>query len=77
MYITPRKRTKIVTLCEHSSMTQRDIGKMCFVSLGVVHKILKQKRDTGTIEVNRKSGRKRKTIKQASSFFNERKEIKP
>lgn len=63
MDITARKREKIITLSEHTSMTQRDIAKNCLVSLGAVNKLLKQKRETGSVEVKRKGkcGRKRKT----------------
>lgn len=71
MDISPKKRTKIVTLSEHTSMTQRDIAKECCVSLGAVNKILKKKRETGTIEVNRKGkcGRKRKTTARDEVFL--------
>lgn len=52
-------------------MTQRDIAKECGVSLGAVNKILKLKRDTGTIDVNRKGkcGRKRKTTARDEAFL--------
>ncbi len=42
MDISPKKRTKIVTLSENTSLTQRDIAKECNVSFGAVNKILKQ-----------------------------------
>lgn len=79
MDITPRKRTKIVTLSEHTSMTQRDIAKRCNVSVGAVNKILKQKRDTGTIEVNRKGrcGRKRKTTARDEAFLIRESKLNP
>lgn len=58
-------------LSEHSSMTQRDIVKECGVSLRAVNKILKQKMDTGTIDMTkkRKCGRKRKTTRRDKAFF--------
>lgn len=71
MDISPNNRTKIVTLREHTSMTQRAIATECGVSLGAVNRILKQKRDIGTIEVNRKGkcGRKRKTTRRDEAFL--------
>ena len=62
MDITPRKRAKIVTLREHTTISQRKIAKTVGVSLGSVSSILKQKRETGNVEVQRKGkcGRKRK-----------------
>lgn len=75
MDITPP--TKIVN--EHASMTQRDIAKECGVSLGDVNKILKQKRDTGTIEVNRKGkyGRKIKTTARDGAFLVRESKLNP
>ena len=66
MDITPRKRAKIVTLREHTAMSQRKIAETLGVSLGSVSSIVKQKRETGYVEVQRKGrcGRKRKTTKR-------------
>ena len=66
MDITPRKRAKIVTLREHTTISQRKIAETVGVSLGSVSSILKQKRETGNVEVQRKGrcGRKRKTTKR-------------
>ena len=66
MDITPRKRAKIVTLRDHTTMSQRKIVESVGVSLGSVSSILKQKRETGNVEVQRKErcGRKRKTTKR-------------
>lgn len=70
MDISLKKRTKIVTLSEYKPMTQRHIAKEFSVSLGAINNILKQKKDTGTIEANRKGkcGRKRKTIRRHAAF---------
>ena len=35
MDLTPKKRSKIVILNEHTNMTQRDIARVCEVSLGL------------------------------------------
>ena len=51
MDITPRKRAKIVTLRDHTTMSQRKIAESVGVSLGSVSSILKQKRETGKVEV--------------------------
>ena len=66
MDITPGKRAKIVTLRDHTTMFQRKIVEKVGVSLGSVSSILKQKRGTENVEVQRKErcGRKRKTIKR-------------
>ena len=52
-------------------MTQRDIAKECCVSLGAVNKIIKQKKETGSVEVKRKGkcGRKRKTTPRDKAFL--------
>ena len=54
MDITPRKRAKIVILREHTTISQRKIAETVGVSLGSVSSILKQKRETGNVEVQRK-----------------------
>jgi len=79
MDITPKKRTKIVTLSEHTSMTQKDIAKECDVSLGAVNKILKRKRETGMIGVNRKGKceRKRKTTARDKTFLLRESKLNP
>ena len=51
MDITPRKRAKIVTLRDHTTMYQRKIAESVGVSLGSVSSILKQKRETGNVEI--------------------------
>ena len=62
MDITPRKRAKIVTLREHTTISQRKIAETVGVSSGSVRSILKQKRETGNVEVQQKGrcGRKNK-----------------
>ena len=66
MYITPRKRAKIVTLRDHTTMSQRKIAESVGVSLRSVSSILKQKRETGNVEAQRKGRcvRKRKTTER-------------
>ena len=64
MDVTPRKRTKIITLHQYgNNMTQRKIAEVVGVSLGVVNKLIRQHRETGNVNVRRKGkcGRRRKT----------------
>lgn len=63
MDTTPRKRSKIITLAEHSSMTQRQIAAECHIGLATVNSIIKRYRETGSITPQKKGncGRKRKT----------------
>lgn len=60
-----------ITLSEHTSMTKRLIAKEYGVCLGAVNKILKQKKDTGTNEANRrgKCGRKRRQQVEMKVFI--------
>jgi len=62
MDITPRKRTKIVTLREHTAKTLQEIAAECNVSLSSVKRILNKKKTEGHVDVERKGkcGRKRK-----------------
>ncbi|KAJ4436473.1 hypothetical protein ANN_16504 [Periplaneta americana] len=63
MDTTPRKRSKIITLAEHSSMTQRQIAAERHIGLATVNSIIKRYRETGSITPQKKGncGRKRKT----------------
>lgn len=63
MDITSRKRSKVITLHEHTSLNQRQIAKQCESSLGSVNKIIKLKNQTKSVSPKRKvlCGRKRKT----------------
>ncbi|KAJ4450512.1 hypothetical protein ANN_01939 [Periplaneta americana] len=63
MDTTPRKRFKIITLAEHSSMTQRQIAAECHISLATINSIMKRYRETGSITPQKKGncGRKKKT----------------
>ena len=44
MDITPRKRAKIVTLSDHTTMSQRKIAESVGVNLGSVRSIFKKKK---------------------------------
>ena len=79
MDITPRKRAKIVTLRDHTTMSQRKIAESVGVSLGSVRSIYKQKRKTGNVEVQRKERceRKRKTTKRDDLILLRNSKINP
>lgn len=79
MDITPRKREKIITLSEHTSMSQRDIARTCGVSQGAVSKIVKLKKETGSVNVKRlgNCGRKRKTTPRDDSFLLRKSKLDP
>ena len=61
MDITPRRRTRIVTLSQHTSMTVRDIAASVGVGKSSVSRIVNQQNTLGTVSPKRKSkcGRKR------------------
>ena len=79
MDITQRKRAKIVILRNHTTMSQRKIAEGVGVSLGSVSSILKQKRETGNVQVQGKEscGRKRKTTKRDGLILLRNSEINP
>lgn len=66
MDVTPRKRSKIVTLHQYGNMSQRKIADECKVGLATVNRIVKQFNETGSYSANRigNCGRKRKTTPQ-------------
>lgn len=49
-----KKRSKIVTLNRHTNMTQRNIGRVCEVSLGAVNKNIKQFKEAGSVSPQQK-----------------------
>lgn len=75
MDTTPRKQSKIVSLSEHTSMTQRQIPSECGVSLGTVNAILKQFKETGSFSPQRKGkcGSRKKTYSITGSITSEKK----
>lgn len=79
MDTTPRKRSKIITLAEHSSMTQRQIAAECHVGLATVNSIIKRYRETGSITPQKKGncGRKRKTTPTDDRLIVRKSKINP
>jgi transposase len=71
MDVTPRKRTKIVTLHEHTAKTYRDIASVVGVSLATVSRVIKLKHETGSVSPKRKGncGRKKKTSHRDDAYL--------
>lgn len=71
MDVTPKRRTKIITLSQHANKSQREIAKLCGVSQGTVSNILKIYKHTGSVSSLRKGrcGSKRKTTLRDDRFL--------
>ena len=63
MDVSPRKRASILTLRENTEKTYREISKIVGVSISTISRIMKMKKETGSVTPKRKGkcGRKRKT----------------
>ena len=63
MNITPRKRTKILTLHKHTGNNQQEIARTVGDGQSTVSRLLKQAQSNSTLSLQRKEkcGRKRKT----------------
>ena len=61
--ITPRKRSRILTLLEHCDCTQTALARIVGVSQKSVSRIIMQQKETGSVSPRRKGkcGRKPKT----------------
>lgn len=60
MDLMPKKRSKVIILNKHTSMTQRQIPAECGVSLAAVNKIIRHNPELGRITSQQKGycGRK-------------------
>ncbi|KAK9871192.1 hypothetical protein WA026_011473 [Henosepilachna vigintioctopunctata] len=79
MDITPRKRSKIIALYEHTSMTVRDIAEAVGVGKSSVSRILKTFEEGGSSSPKRKGncGRKRKTSPRTDKLSIRNSKINP
>ena len=79
MDVTPRKRTKIFTLFEHSEKSQGEIATIVGVSQRSVSRIIKQGVTTGSLSPKRKGncGRKRKTTPRDDLFLIRQSKLAP
>lgn len=71
MDITPRKRTRIITLSQHTSMSVRHIVAAVGVGKSSVSRIINQQKNFWTVSPKRqcKCGRKRKTTPRTDKFL--------
>lgn len=67
--VTDAVKTAIIALNEHSSLTQKEIGERYGISQNAVSSILKRYRETGSIEVAKRSGRPRKTTPRVDNMM--------
>ena len=79
MDITPRKRSRIITLTENTSMTVRQIAEVAGVGKSAVSKIIRNYRATGSFSPKRKEkcGRKRKTTPRSDTLLLRNSKIHP
>ncbi|CAI5795286.1 domain-containing [Podarcis lilfordi] len=71
MDVTPRKRTKIVTLHVHTAKTYREIASVVGVSLATVSRVINWKQETGSVspKCKGKCGRKKKTTPRYDAYL--------
>ena len=60
MMITPRKQTRIVTLHEPATFSKGKISNIVEAGWGTVNKILKQAKETESIDISRNVWKKKK-----------------
>jgi len=79
MDLTPRKRSKIITLVEYAGKTQREIATLCRVSQSVVSKLVKLYKASDSLSPKRKNkcGRKRKTTASDDRYILQQSRIDP
>ena len=71
MDVSPRKRASILTLRENTEKTYREISKIVGVSISTIRRIMKMKKETGSVTPKRKGkcGRKRKTTPKDDAYL--------
>ena len=71
MDVSPRKRASILTLRENTEKTYREISKIVGVSISTISRIMKMKKETGSVTPKRKGkcGRKRKTTPRDDAYL--------
>lgn len=79
MDTTPRKRSKILTLLEHSGKSQREIAKLCKVNQSTVSRLRRLYTETGSLSPTRRGrcGRRRKTTVRDDRFLMKQSVINP
>ena len=68
---SPRKRTSILTLHKNTEKTFREISNIVGVSISTISRVLKIKKETGSVTSKRKGkcGRKRKTTPRDDAYL--------
>ena len=71
MDVSPRKRASILTLRENTEKTYQEISKIVGVSISTISRIMKMKKETGSVTPKRKGtcGRKRKTTPRDDAYL--------
>ena len=69
MDVSPRKRASILTLRENIEKIYREISKIVGVSISTISRIMKMKKETGSLTPKRKGGRKRKTTPKDNAYL--------
>ena len=71
MDVSPRKRASILILRENTEKTYREISKIVGVSISTISRIMKMKKETGSVTPKRKGkcGRKRKTTPRDDAYL--------
>ena len=71
MDVSPRKRASILTLRENKEKTYGEISKIVGVSISTISRIMKMKKETGSVTPKRKGkcGRKRKTTPKDDAYL--------
>ena len=55
MDVSPRKRASILTLRENTQKTYREISKIVGVSISTISRIMKMKKETGSVTPKRRA----------------------
>ena len=71
MDVSPRKRASILTLRENTEKTYWEISKLVGVSISTISRIMKMKKETGSVtpKCKGKCGRKRKTTPKDDAYL--------
>ena len=71
MDVSPRKRASILTLRKNTEKTYREISKLVGVSISTISRIMKMKKETGSVtpKPKGKCGRKRKTTPKDDAYL--------
>ena len=71
MDVRPRKRASVLTLGENTEKAYKEISKILGVSISIISRVVKMKKETGSVTPKHKSkcGRKRKTTSRDDAYL--------